>query len=272
MKSRDLPTSEVALRVFLIASAVIAMSALIIAAARVAESGTRDTSPASAPAYLALPNQTIPAEADVFRTHAGALAIDPGSNRRRSAHPRTLATYRALRAYPGAPPRIPHGLTPDEFRSGGCNTCHERGGFSQRFGAYVPITPHPEMGACLQCHVGNGELMAIALPTTDPSARCRQCHTPGAGRWTEATLDWKTLAWPQLATATPGRDPPPIPHALEFRGNCLTCHAGPAGVAEIRTAHPERANCRQCHVSSEATTDVFVRPLRPMGDGREGSS
>jgi cytochrome c-type protein NapB len=268
--SRHPPKGEVALRVFLIASAVVAMSALVVAAGRMTE--RRNTVPSSAPVDLVSPNEGIAAEADVFRTRAGLLAIDPGSDRRRSAHPRTLATYRSLRAYPGAPPRIPHGLTPDEFQTGGCNTCHERGGFSQRFGAYVPITPHPEMGACLQCHVGDGELMAIALPTTDPSARCRQCHTPGAGRWTEATLNWKALAWPQVATHTPGRDPPPIPHPLDFRGNCLACHAAPAGVAEIRTAHPERANCRQCHLTVDADTGLFIRPSRQLGDGQGGRS
>ena len=270
MKPRDTGTSEVALRVFLITSAVVAMSALIVAAGRVAES--RSMASESASIDPGLPNGAIAAEADVFRTHAGVLAIDPGSDRRRSAHPRTLATYRSLRAYPGAPPRIPHGLTPDEFQTGGCNTCHERGGFSQRFGAYVPITPHPQMGACLQCHVGDGELMAIALPTTDPSARCRQCHTPGAGKWTDATLDWKALAWPKLAAHTPGRGPPPIPHTTEFRGNCLACHAGPSGVVEIRTAHPERASCRQCHLTVDGDTDAFVRPRARVGDGREGTS
>jgi cytochrome c-type protein NapB len=271
VNSRHQPTSEVGLRVFLIASVVVAMAALIVAAGRVAEN--RNTAAENFPAaMLQLSDERIPAEADVFRTHAGVLAIDPASDSRRSAHPRTLATYRSLRAYPGAPPRIPHGLTPDEFHTGGCNTCHERGGFSQRFGAYVPITPHPEMGACLQCHVGDGELMAISLPTTDPSARCRQCHTPGAGRWTEATLDWKTLAWPQLARDGPGGEPPPIPHALDSRGNCVACHGGPAGVEEIRTAHPERANCRQCHVTGNASTDVFVRPARQLADDQEGKS
>ena len=270
MTRREPATSGMALRVFLIASAVVAMSALIVAAGRVAES--RNIAWESDSIDLAAPNDAIGAEADVFRTHAGVLAIDPGSDRRRSAHPRTLATYRSLRAYPGAPPRIPHGLTPDEFQTGGCNTCHERGGFSQRFGAYVPITPHPQMGACLQCHVGDGELMAIALPTTDPSARCRQCHTPGAGKWTDATLDWKALAWPELATRMPGRGPPSIPHTIELRGNCLACHAGPSGVVEIRTVHPERASCRQCHLTVDADTDVFVRPRADVGDGREGTS
>lgn len=270
MNNRGQRSSEVGLRVFLIASAVVAMGALVVAAGREAEKRGAALEN-GAIAAVELSDDPIPAEADVFRTHAGVLAIDPGSEPRRAAHPRTLATYRSLRAYPGAPPRIPHGLTPDEFQTGGCNTCHERGGYSQRFGAYVPITPHPEMGACLQCHVGDGELMAIALPTTDPSARCRQCHTPGAGRWTEASVDWKTLPWPQVARDAPEGQPPPIPHTLEFRGNCLACHAGPGGVQEIRTAHPERASCRQCHVTTEVAEDVFVRPQQ-LADRQKGAS
>ena len=201
------------------------------------------------------------AEAEVFRTRPGMLAIDPTPDRRRAAHPRSLATYRSLRAYPGAPPRIPHGLTPAEALRGGCNTCHERGGFSQRFGAYVPLTPHPEMGACLQCHVGDAKLMPTPLPGPDPSARCRQCHAAGATLWRD-TANWRPLAWPALAEVR-GADapPPPIPHSLELRGNCLACHTAPSGVAEIRTDHPERANCRQCHVETNPVAGEFTRPV-----------
>ena len=107
----------------------------------------------------------------MFRTSTAVLAVTPTPGPRRSAHPRTLATYRSLRSYPGAPPRVPHGLTPNEFRTGGCTTCHERGGFSQRFGAYVPVTPHPEMGQCLQCHVPDAPRVGIALPTDAGPAR-----------------------------------------------------------------------------------------------------
>lgn len=260
MSSRSHASSGVAPRLFLIASAVIAIAAIVVAfgdtAARRAEPARTAVSP------FPTGEPPLATEADVFRTHAGVLAIDPGSEPRRSAHPRTLATWRNLRAYPGAPPRIPHGLTPDEFQNGGCNTCHERGGYSQRFGAYVPITPHPEMGACLQCHVGNGQLMAIALPSTDPSARCRQCHTPEGGAWEETTVNWTPLAWPRVARRAAGSGPPPIPHTLEFRGNCLSCHAAPSAVTEIRTTHPERADCKQCHLPSDTATGEFVRPAR----------
>ena len=249
MSSRDRASPVVAMRVFLIASASIAIVAAVSAARGVADA-LRRAPQDSAMALLHPPGQPIAAEAHVFRTSAGMLAIDPMRDPHRDAHPRTLATYRALRAYPGAPPRIPHGLTPGEFQTGGCKTCHERGGFSQRFGAYVPVTPHPEMGACLQCHVGDAQLMAIPLPGLDPSARCRQCHAPGATRWLDSIVDWRPAAWPAQTRSIPGSSPPPIPHPLGMRGNCLACHAPPAGVAGIRMTHPERVNCRQCHVAA----------------------
>ncbi len=238
------------LPVFLTVSAISATAALVLASERAV--ATRANSVPRAPVEIARQaSAPIASEAGVFATRAGMLAIEPGDRPRRPAHPRTLATHRSLRAYPGAPPRIPHGLTPAEFQSGGCRTCHERGGFSQRFGAYVPLTPHPEMGACLQCHVGDAELMALPLPGIDPNARCGQCHARGGAspRWTDSTVDWRPLRWPVLAAAT--RDlPPAIPHALEMRTNCLTCHSPPSAVAEIRTTHPERVSCRQCHVTA----------------------
>lgn len=260
-----------ATRVFLIAAAAVAIASLVVAFGQMAEKRKLQVQTISVAARPQV-EDPIAAEANVFRTSEATLAIDPKSPRNRSAHPRTLVTYRALRAYPGAPPRIPHGLTPEEFRSGGCNTCHERGGFSQRFGAYVPITPHPEMGACLQCHVGDGDLMAIALPSMDPSARCRQCHAQGGARRVAATVDWTPLEWPRLTRKKLGSGPQPIPHTLEFRTNCLSCHVAPSAVAEIRTTHPDRANCRQCHLTGDTEAGEFVRPTPANENARKGSS
>lgn len=268
MSSRAPRSTALLTGLFLFASAITASSALLVAAQRMARHFA-SLEQRSAP-MTAWSDAPIAAEAEVFRTRAGVLAISPTPAPRRSAHPRTLATYRSLRAYPGAPPRVPHGLTPTEFRSGGCNTCHERGGFSRRFDAYVPITPHPEMGQCLQCHVGNAQLMAIALPNTDPSARCRQCHVPGATRWADSTLNWKPMAWPQLTQIARDVDPPPIPHAPQMRGNCLACHSAPSAVAEIRTSHPERADCRQCHVAASSGTEEFQRPSRNAAGSPDG--
>jgi cytochrome c-type protein NapB len=260
------------LRLFLVASAIAAIAALTVAVRRAAAHRAAAPETTAVP-ILAPADEPIAAEAQVFRTSARVLAIAPTPGPRRSAHPRTLATYRNLRAYPGAPPRVPHGLTPSEFRTGGCNTCHERGGYSQRFEAYVPVTPHPEMGACLQCHVGNAQLMAIPLPNTDPSARCRQCHTaPGGGaRWTDSTLNWKTMAWPDVRPITRDSEPPPIPHSLAMRANCLACHSAPSAVEELRTPHPERANCRQCHLTVDDDTGVFQRARHNTRGARDGA-
>lgn len=263
MSPRDRRRFASPMRVFLLASVATAVAAGVLAYGHMtADRGIR---PEPLPvAQQSSRDDPIPAEALVFRTSAGMLAIEPSDSARRAAHPRSLATWRSLRAYPGAPPRVPHGLTPVEFRTGGCRTCHERGGFSQRFGAYVPVTPHPEMGACLQCHVGDAKLMAIDLPGTDPSARCRQCHAAGAMVWRDSSSQWLTSAWPRLAADAPDRAPPPIPHSLQMRGNCLSCHAAPSGVADIRTTHPERADCRSCHVAAGA--DEFSRRVRRVAD------
>lgn len=246
------------------ASIVSAAAALLVASQRIVWS--REPSPARSNAeQFAATGDPISSEADVFRTKASVLAIDPALETRRNAHPRTLATYRALRAYPGAPPRVPHGLTPIEVLKGGCTTCHERGGYSHRFDAYVPVTPHPEMGICLQCHVGDVKLMAIPLPGTDPSTRCRQCHAQGSLRWRDSSTTWKPLPWPALARVVK-EVPPPIPHSLEFRGNCVACHAAPSAVEEIRTPHADRANCRQCHLESNRDAAEYVRPSARLRD------
>lgn len=245
--------------------AVVLASAIVVAVAAAIVSAKRDIAnrasvPDDVPAFSPeMTGDPVAAEADVFRTKAAVLAIDPSLESRRGAHPRTLATYRGLRAYPGAPPRIPHGLTSTEVLKGGCTTCHERGGYSHRFDAYVPVTPHPEMGICLQCHVGDVKLMAIPLPGNDPSARCRQCHAPDAMRWKDSSTMWQPLPWPKLARSGADHSPPPIPHTSELRGNCVACHAPPAAVGEISTSHSERASCRQCHVERGNAADDFVR-------------
>lgn len=256
--------------IYLAASAVIAIVAGVVAVTRAAQAPppvpTSETVEVLAP-----PDQPIPAEAEVFRTYAGVLAIPPGGTRQRNAHPRTLVRFRFLRAYPGAPPRIPHGFTADEFRTGACNTCHKRGGFSPRFGAYVPVTPHPDMPACLQCHVGSDEVTGVTLPSLDPNTICRQCHAPGAARWAEALVDWRPMAWPSRARPGENGGVPPIAHDLFFRGNCLACHSGPSAVAEIRTTHPDRANCRQCHEAPDPAVGEFIRPVPMMTDPSEGN-
>ena len=198
-------------------------------------------------ATIASEQRAIPSEANVFRAGAAALAVSPAAEAGRPASQRTLSSFRSLRAYPGAPPRIPHALSEEEFRNTQCTVCHERGGFSARFGAYTPITPHPEFENCLQCH-------AAEQASSD-----------------FVEIDWRPDSWPEVGQHAMEGSPPWIPHDLQLRGNCLSCHGGPSAVAEIRTTHPERANCRQCHVTASApgAGDVFIRstPVESPGPG-----
>lgn len=228
----------------LIGSATVAVVALLTVTERTPRAEDLPIPPVLS---LVPAGQPIAAEAGVFQLDAASLAISDPATSRRPANPRSLHTFRLRRAFPGAPPMVPHGLTTRETLAGACNTCHERGGYSPRFGAYVPVTPHPELEECLQCHVADDATVGVTLPTADPNTICRQCHDPGAIRRPGVPpIEWSW--WPRLSRAAPGDPPPVVPHDLFFRSNCLACHAGPGAVAELRTDHPDRANCRQCHV------------------------
>lgn len=61
--------------------------------------------------------------------------------------------------------------------------------------------------------------------------------------------------------------PPIIPHQLQLRENCLACHAGPSAPKEIRVTHPERVNCRQCHVmNNKEIKDIGIFIRKPQAN------
>ena len=154
---------------------------------------------------------------------------------------RTLAEFYQRRSYPGGPPYIPHPVVDDRSLGGdACLTCHQDGGFAPKFNAYTPVVPHPELRNCRQCHVPLQSPGELFQNTTFIPA-----HPP------------------VLAGAALPAGPPPIPHELHMRENCLACHAGAGAVVDIRTTHPERINCRQCHASATGTV-MWERP----GPGR----
>ncbi|WP_066224163.1 cytochrome C [Formosa haliotis] len=143
-------------------------------------------------------------------------------------HQRFLKDYYNNRAFLGAPPTIPHPVANDHSVGGNtCIQCHQDGGFVEKYNAYAPITPHPEMINCRQCHV---EKKTDA--TFKPFAFNKETP-PKVGVGVNNAL---------IGT------PPMIPHQLEMRESCISCHAGPSAPKEIRTTHPERINCRQCHL------------------------
>lgn len=138
---------------------------------------------------------------------------------------RNLNDFYALRQYPGSPPRIPHEV--DQSFKGGesdCLSCHEKGGYSPEYEAFTPVTPHPENSLCYQCHTPQPDDEEVFVESR-----------------------WKSIDPPRLGQSSLGGSPPPVPHSLQLRENCIACHTGPAAVAEIRVSHAARGDCRQCH-------------------------
>lgn len=193
----------------------------------------------------------VPEEAEVFRLDPASTTLAMDAERRPDAKIRDLESYYALRAYPGAPPAIPHDVDPAWLRTQACNTCHARGGWVADQRAYAPVTPHPHYRNCMQCHVDGADGALFVANDFQPADR--------------PSIDQQALAWDDAGTRA--TSPPPIPHALQLRGNCLACHAGPAAVTEIRTTHPERANCRQCHGARDDVGAARGESAGPAPDG-----
>jgi len=179
------------------------------------------------------PVPTIPSETGVFKR--SDYALDYLNMPVDEKHQRTLAEYYDNRAYWGAPPYIPHPVK-DERNMGGkaCLKCHQNGGFVEKYKAYTPVTPHPEM------------------------VNCRQCHVPKKENGTFKSTNFYKSAPPKSGVNQAlETSPPTIPHQLQMRENCLACHAGPSAPKEIRVTHPERVNCRQCHVPNNSSTSKW---------------
>jgi len=147
---------------------------------------------------------------------------------------RSLDEYYARRQYPGSPPIIPHEVNDGFTEETNCLSCHLRGGYVEKMGRHAPLTPHPDQTSCRQCHVTKVETKLFV------------------------DIDWLSVAPPRLGhSALPG-SPPAIPHDLQMRGNCPSCHVGAGAVTAIRVAHATRGNCRQCHVAGTGKK-VFKR-------------
>jgi cytochrome c-type protein NapB len=118
--------------------------------------------------------------------------------------------------------------------------------------------PHPidpkGVAACLQCHRHGIVLEGRVAPAMshEPLPSCTQCHAPAPeldnpvtpavvvanGFVGQAAADRGERAWQGA--------PPAIPHPTWMRQRCASCH-GVTGPKGLRTTHPERRNCAQCH-------------------------
>ncbi|MGB0869226.1 MAG: cytochrome c3 family protein [Flavobacteriales bacterium] len=188
---------------------------------------------------------TMPREKGVFRR--AKHAIDYSQMPIDVTHQRVLENYYDNRAYHGAPPTIPHEISGERTHGGKrCLQCHENGGFVEKFQAYTPVTPHPEL------------------------VNCRQCHVPEYTSKTFKPTNASTFTTPEVGVNNALlTSPPVIPHQIQLRENCLACHAGPSAPKEIRVSHPERVNCRQCHVPKSVIQGNEIFNRKPISNGKK---
>jgi cytochrome c-type protein NapB len=132
-----------------------------------------------------------------------------------------------LRAFYTSPPVIPHEI--DERDSEVCLSCHID---VFDFGDSVTVkTPHPDLTNCLQCHV----------PMISQLGEIGE----------EVLSSWSGLEEPQKIKRAHAFAPPAVPHRQFLREDCLSCHHPDSSREYLRTPHPERVNCLQCHVADQ---------------------
>ena len=166
-----------------------------------------------------------------------------------------LALRASRRAYDGAPPVVPHPITQDSASS--CIACHQDG---LRVGQRTaPKISHQAYANCTQCHV---ESENKAFPAGPPLTDNGFADNAFAGVASPAKGE---RAWQGA--------PPTIPHPTLMRSDCMSCH-GVNGLAGIRSTHPWRQSCTQCHAPS-ATFDQQPVPTAsapPAGPPSVGTS
>jgi nitrate reductase (cytochrome), electron transfer subunit len=173
---------------------------------------------------------------DTLESVADAPPSSPPSEAEREQARLARATNRA---YDGAPPTIPHPI--EQVSSASCLACHGEGlRVKDRTAAKIS---HPHWSNCTQCHAPSSGVpfdSTLARPLADNHFRGSQAPGPGARAHEGA--------------------PPQIPHTIWMRNDCASCH-GPKGSPALRTTHPERPNCMQCHApAAEFQIREFASP------------
>ena len=137
------------------------------------------------------------------------------------------------RAFNGAPPTIPHPI--DQRSDTSCVVCHREGSKTQSL--RIPRMSHAFLANCTQCHVESNPRHMTAI--------------------TFRENDFEGLPAPIEGPRAFGGAPPQIPHSTWMRSDCLSCH-GHAGQHGVRTTHPWRKNCQQCHAPSSSMDQTLL--------------
>ncbi len=144
-----------------------------------------------------------------------------------------LARRDQNRAFNGAPPTVPHPI--DQMSARACAACHTDGVKTKSL--RIPKMSHQFLTNCTQCHVGT-----IVSADSDGSGLA-------------AGNSFVGLPAPQGGPRAFALAPPQIPHSTWMRSDCTSCH-GVMGANGLRTTHPWRQNCQQCHAPSSTLEQV----------------
>lgn len=156
-----------------------------------------------------------------------------------------VARRAARRAYNGAPPVIPHPVDANDVTS--CYQCHGEG---KVIGSLIaPRISHQRYTNCTQCHA------PVAV------------GTPGEADELVVANEFKGQVSAGKGSRAYAGAPPTLPHSTNMRENCMSCH-GTLGLSGLRTPHPWRVNCLQCHTPSAELDQVrFDDPSLPPWAG-----
>jgi len=170
-------------------------------------------------------------EADLASLRAAVPARDEAVPPARSSKWAALAGREARRAFYGAPPVIPHPV--QQLSQAECVACHESG--IRLAGRAAPPYPHDQLVSCTQCHA----MAEPALPW-DPQALPADARAV-RNSFVGARSPTRGERWTAIA-------PPQVPHGTFMNERCISCH-GPNGREAMRSTHPERQSCLQCHAT-----------------------
>jgi cytochrome c-type protein NapB len=137
------------------------------------------------------------------------------------------------RAFNGAPPTIPHAI--DQQSDASCVACHQNGVLTKSL--RIGRMSHAFLTNCTQCHVESNSRHMPAVIFRDNEFVGLPTPTAGPRAFQGA--------------------PPQIPHSTWMRSDCMSCH-GYEGRLGIRTTHPWRNSCQQCHTPSAAMEQTLL--------------
>ncbi len=166
-----------------------------------------------------------------------------------------LARRAKRRAFEGAPPVVPHPM--DQRVIPNCTVCHEQGA---KIGELIaPMMSHQPFLSCQQCHAEENATAGALVAAKNASE--------GKSAAQIVPNEFTPLEFGGSGQRAWSGAPPVMPHQLWMRQRCDSCH-GVSGQPGLRTTHPERQNCVQCHAPQAAVEQTLGRLDRALENTR----